>query len=231
MRSLAAPASEEEQMDAPDLEPETYARILADLGRVNGWTLARRPTLDFLSRGIGETRHFRLLDVGFGHGDMLGAIAAWARRRGISAELVGVDLNPKSAAVAEAATPPELGIRYHTGDYREMGTGFDFIVSNLVAHHMSGEQLSDFLRFMEDEAHRGWMVNDLHRHRLAYSGFPLLCRVMGWHRIIREDGQLSIARSFRPAEWRAILEDSGVSKEAAMIVRRFPFRLCVERLR
>ena len=45
---------------------------------------------------------FRLLDVGFGHGDMLRAIARWARRRGIAVDLVGVDLNPKSEAAARA---------------------------------------------------------------------------------------------------------------------------------
>ena len=231
MRSLATRARDEEQMDAPDLDAGTYARILADLGRVNGWTLARRPTIAFLSRALGGARSFKLLDVGFGHGDMLRGIAGWARRRGLEAELVGVDLNPKSAAVAEAATPPEFGIRHHTGDYRELGAGFDFIVSNLVAHHMTRDQLRDFLRYMETKARKGWLVNDLHRHRFAYSGYPLLCRLMGWHRIVREDGQLSIARSFRPVEWRAILDDAGVPSGAARIVRRFPFRLCVERLR
>lgn len=217
-------------MDAPDLDPSTYARILADLDRVNKWTLARRPTLRFLGRGVGGRRRFRLLDVGFGHGDMLRAIAGWARRRGIEAELVGVDLNPKSAAVAEAATPADLEIRYVTGDYRGLG-GFDFVISNLVAHHMSAGELRDFLRYMEAEAKVGWMVNDLHRHRLAFAGFPMLCRIMGWHRIVREDGQLSIALAFRPREWRAILQDSGVPEGAARVVRRFPFRLCVERLR
>ena len=218
-------------MDAPDLDPGTYARILANLARVNGWTLARRPTIAFLSRALGGARRFRLLDVGFGHGDMLRAIAEWARRRSIDADLVGVDLNPKSAAVAAAATPPELNIRYLSGDYRELGGGFDFIVSNLVAHHMSPEELRDFLRFMEAEAGRGWLVNDLHRHHIPYAGYPLLCRIMGWHRIIREDGQLSVARSFRPHEWRAILQDAGIPEGAARIARRFPFRLCVERLR
>jgi hypothetical protein len=51
------------------------------------------------------------------------------------------------------------------------------------------------------------------------------------HRIVREDGQLSIARSFRPAEWRAILADAGIPPASVRIVRRFPFRLCVERVR
>ena len=218
-------------MDAAELDPATYARILADLGRVNGWTLARRPTLRFLARALGGKRRFRLLDVGFGEGDMLRAIARWAKRRGIEAELVGVDLNPKSEAVARAATPAALGIEYRTGDYRDLGGRFDFVISNLVAHHMSEAELLAFLRYMEGEARMGWMVNDLHRHRLAHAGFPLLCRLMGWHRIIREDGQLSIARSFRPDEWREMLDRAGITPGSARIVRRFPFRLCVERLR
>ena len=230
MRDLNVRCRNEEQMDAPDLDPATYARILNDLGRVNSWTFARRPTIGFLARAIGEARRFRLLDVGFGQGDMLRAIARWARRRGLEAELVGVDLNPKSAAVAEAATPPELGIEYRTGDYHDV-RGFDFVVSNLVAHHMTDDELREFLRYMEAEARKGWIVNDLHRHRVAYVGYPLLCRVMGWHRIVREDGQLSIARSFRPAEWRDILAEAGIAPDAAKVVRRFPFRLCVERLR
>lgn len=218
-------------MDAPGLDPGVYASILNDLGRVNSWTLARGPTIRFLARAIGKARRFRLLDVGFGQGDMLRAIARWARRRDLSAELVGVDLNPKSAAIAQAASPAEFGIEYRTGDYRELGGGFDFVISNLVAHHMTDDQLRDFLRFMEGEARRGWMINDLHRHSLAYLGYPLLCRLMGWHRVVREDGQLSIARSFRPAEWRTILADAGIEPGAAKIVRHFPFRLCVERQR
>lgn len=218
-------------MDSAGLDASTYARILNDLGRVNRWTLARRPTLNFLFRAMGDARRFRLLDVGFGQGDMLRAIGRWARRRGLTAELVGVDLNPRSAAVARAATPSDLAIEYHTGDYRELGGGFDFVVSNLVGHHMTDGQLRDFLRYMEAEARKGWIVNDLHRHRFAYLGYPLLCRLMRWHRIVREDGQLSIARSFRPAEWRAILADAGIEPGPAKIVRHFPFRLCVERQR
>jgi 2-polyprenyl-3-methyl-5-hydroxy-6-metoxy-1,4-benzoquinol methylase len=227
--SLAVRAQAEEQMDDPALAPDVYARVLGDLSRVNRWTLAQRPTLAFLDRAVGKEKRLRLLDVGFGHGDMLRAIARWARRRGVAAELVGVDLNDKSLAAAEAATPAQMPIAYRIGDYAEMEGPFDVIVSSLVAHHMSEEELVRFLRYMDGHATRGWMVNDLHRHRLAHLGYPLLARMLGVHRIVREDGRLSIARSFRPADWRRILEQAGV--EGARIVRRFPFRLCVERLR
>jgi len=227
--SLAVRARADEQMDDPRLDPAAYDVVLRDLSRVNRWTFAARPTLAFLARAIGAERRFSLLDVGFGQGDMLRTIALWAERRKLTANLVGVDLNPKSEAAARAATPVELGIRYETGDYRDVRGPFDFIVSSLVAHHMTDIELIDFIRFMEANAQRGWMINDLHRHRLAHLGYPILARLIGVHRIVREDGTLSIARSFRPPEWRTILFDAGVPAGAARIVRRFPFRLCVER--
>jgi SAM-dependent methyltransferase len=218
-------------MDDPALDPEIYDRVLRDLGRVNGWTLAGRPTIGFLRRATRGMIAFRLLDVGFGHGDMLRRIARWARRRGLACDLVGVDLNPKSETAARAVTPLSMPIDYRTGDYRDVPGPFDFVISSLVAHHMTDEQLDAFIRFMEVNATHGWLINDLHRHSFAFHGFPLLARLIGAHRIVREDGRLSIARAFRPAEWRAILAAAGLAEGAARIVRRFPFRLCVERLR
>lgn len=217
----------EELMDDPALPLADYRAVMADLARVNTVTMARRPTLDFLARHIGSAKRFRLLDVGYGEGDMLRAIAKWAQRRGIEAELVGIDLNPSSESAARAATPATMNIAYQTGDYADLQEQkFDFIVSSLVAHHMTRGQLTQFLRFMNAEAKRGWFVNDLHRHGFAYLGYPLLARLFGWHAIVRHDGQLSIARSYRPAEWPPLLEEANITN--ARVFRQFPFRLCVE---
>ncbi len=231
MRSLAHPAAAEEQMDAADLDPAVYAEVLNDLARVNRWTFTARPTLSFLKRALGARAKFSLLDVGFGDGDLLRAVAGWAGKQGFEARLTGVDLNPKSSAVASAKTPDRFDIEYLTGDYLDhVDRGFDFIVSSQVAHHMTRDQLQTFLHAMEAQARQGWQISDLHRHRFSYLGFPLLARIMGCHPIVRLDGQLSIARSFRPAEWRPILSEAGLGPEAR-IRRCFPFRLCVERLR
>ena len=59
----------------------------------------------------------------------------------------------------------------------------------------------------------------------------LLARLLFVHRIVREDGTLSIARSFRRGEWEAILREAGIAPETVRIVRRFAFRLCVERVK
>ncbi|MDB5689494.1 MAG: type 11 methyltransferase [Sphingomonas bacterium] len=231
MTPLAVRSGGPEQMDSADLDPATYAIVLRDLARVNRVTMSGRPTLSFLDRAVGTARHIRVLDVGYGQGDMLRRISRWAARRGIGAELIGIDLNANSAPAARAATPPEMRIDYRTGDYADLaGDGFDMILSSFVAHHMSEAELAAFLAFMEAESARGWLVNDLHRHRFAYAGYPLLARLMRWHPIVRQDGRLSIARSFRPGDWHALLARAGLA-DVARVVRRFPFRLCVERIR
>jgi 2-polyprenyl-3-methyl-5-hydroxy-6-metoxy-1,4-benzoquinol methylase len=229
MSVLSTRSRQEEQMDAADLDGATYAAVLRDLAKVNRWTFTAHPTLAFLSRAMANARSFSLLDVGFGNGDLLRKVARWAARRGIEARLVGVDLNPASEGLARAVTPEGMTIDYRTGDYAEQPDEFDFIVSSQVAHHMSEEQLGRFLRHMEHTARRGWLVCDLNRHAFAYHGYPLLARVMGVHRIVREDGQLSISRSFRPAEWPAVLAEAGLDPQAIRVARRFPFRIAVER--
>jgi SAM-dependent methyltransferase len=232
--SLRVPIIREEEMDAAELSPERYARVLADLSRINGLTMAPRPTLGFLerirTRGVGD-QPWRILDVGFGAGDMLARIASWGDKRGVALDLVGVDLNRKSEAVAAM----RLGARARliTGDYRALaGQGWDIILSSLVTHHMTPDQRTEFLRFMEAEAGRGWLVNDLHRRRLPFAGYPLLATLAVVDPIVRRDGQLSVGRSFRRAEWQAMLAEAlpGTASNCR-IFRSFPYRLCVEHIR
>ncbi len=250
---LAKRAIAEELMDADDLDAATFHHVLRDLAKVNRLTLAYRPTLLFLRqvRDRFDTRRrqavlrrfpkarprfasvpLRILDVGSGAGDQLRKICSHRRRRGFwLSSGVGIDLNPRSQAVAMAQMQHEAWrVKFVTGDYRDLAAkDWDVIISSLVAHHMTHEQLIEFLQFMDSEAKLGWLINDLHRHGFAYRGFPLLARLMRWHPIVRHDGQLSIARSYRPGEWPPILEEAGI--EGAVVARHFPFRLCVSKIR
>lgn len=218
----------QEMMDEPGMDLATYRAVLQDLARVNRTTLAYAPTLAFLERALEGCESFRLLDVGFGDGDMLREIAAWAKRKGKTAYLVGVDLNPKSKTVARESTPGDLPIEYWTGDYAEViARDFDVVISSLVAHHMTHDELIAFLTGMDVHAKRGWFINDLHRHGFAHFAYPLLAQLAGWHPIVRHDGHMSIARSYRPVEWQPILAEAGIKD--ARVRRVFPFRLCVEK--
>ena len=224
----------DELMDADNLDAETYVAVVHDLAKVNTLTMARRPTLSFLEKiALRHDRRqgaIRILDVGFGDGDMLRRIAKWAASVGQEVELIGIDLNPRSTLAATAATPAALKIDYQTGDYADLaGQDWDVILSSLVAHHMTHDQLVAFLRFMDAEGGAGWFINDLHRHGFAYLIFSLLATIMRWHPIVRHDGLLSVARSYRPQEWPPMLAEAGVT--GATVAREFPFRLCVTKIR
>lgn len=217
-------------MDTETVPPEDFARCLGDLAVVNTVTLAHRPTLAWLRRAVGEADSFSVLDVGFGHGDMLRAIAAWAARTGKLATLSGVDLDPSSELAARAATPGDMAIEYHTGDVFAYlpAAQPDFVISSLFTHHLPDTKVVEFLRWMEATAARGWFVNDLHRHAVAYYGFRALAAVSGWHRFVRHDGAVSIARAFRRTDWERYLAEAGI---AATITWKTPFRLCVARMK
>lgn len=225
--SLASRSYQAELMDGEDVSPQEFSDILRDLARANSWTLGRRPTLRWLARVV-EREDFSLLDVGFGQGDMLRAIAErWPRAR-----LTGIDLNPKSAPVAAALTPGHMNIEYVTGDLYAAGVERpDYVVSALVTHHMADNEVARFIRWMEASAVKGWFINDLHRHWLARDGFSALAWALRWHPVVRHDGRLSVTRAFRRDEWRRLLREAQVPQNAARIGWYMPFRLCVERCR
>ena len=225
MIDFAHRATDAELMDADDLAPATYAALIADLARVNTITLARPPTLRWLAQATRGTAGFSLVDVGFGHGDMLRAIAGWAGKR---AQLTGIDLNPRSAPVAAAASAG-LGITYLTGDAAALAGQPDYIVSSLVAHHMTDDELVGFIAWMEATAVRGWFINDLHRNRIAWAGFRLLATLLRWHPIVRHDGALSVRRAFVRADWVRLLAAAGVPE--ARVRWHLPFRWGVGHVR
>ena len=233
MADLSRRSTRDELMDGPEVSRADYERCLADLEKVNRLTLTHRPTLKWLDRavrGLPLDTPVTILDVACGHGDLLRAIYLWARERGRLVVLQGLDMNPASALAARAVTPPQMPITYRTGnvfaDVPEPRP--DFIVSSQFTHHLSDAQVLTFLQWLERYAQRGWYIADLHRHAVPYYGFRILATLAGWHRIVRYDGTVSIARSFRRGEWQALLARAGVQAEIRWHV---PFRLCVGRLK
>jgi 2-polyprenyl-3-methyl-5-hydroxy-6-metoxy-1,4-benzoquinol methylase len=222
-----------EIMDDETLDEATYRRCLRDLASVNHVTFTHRPTLRWLAeatKNLAPGASFSVLDVAYGQGDLLRAISRWAARRGLHAQLSGVDLNPRSAIAARAATPAEMRIDYQTSDVFSYTPALppDFIVSSQFTHHLSDEGLVRLLAWFEKNSLRGWHIADLHRHAIPYYGFRILAALMGWHRIVSSDGTISIARSFRRKEWETLLSQAGLRAEVSW---HMAFRFCVSRMK
>lgn len=221
--SLSQRSTQQERMDTDCVDYADYSRCLRDLSRVNAVTLTHRPMLSWLAKHV--TGEFSLLDIACGHGDGLRKI----RARYPGANLTGIDLNPWATQAAREATDPAARIDFLNDDafaFKPVRK-FDFIVCSQFTHHLTDEQVVTFLGWLQRNAGQGWFISDLHRHVLPYYGFPILARLMFWHRFVREDGQISIARAFVRAEWQALLGQAGIAEQQAFVAWYIPFRLCV----
>lgn len=209
-------------MDEPDCDPARLAKTYRDFDRVNnivsGWrglyVRHLRPALQ--KAGPGAT----VLDIGCGGGDLLRRLAQWAERDGLSPCFVGADPDRRAIQFArgEAVTENVSFVCASASELVSDGKRFDIVLSNHVLHHLTDAEVAalcaDSMRLTTGLA----LHADIHRHPLAYAGFPL---IGGWFResFILEDGLLSIRRAFTPDELRR-LAPSGWHVRAT-----FPFRL------
>ena len=228
-----------ELMDTEVVSFEDFRACLRDLSKANVLSLGYRPTLTFLEslRRAGrlpQGRPVRILDVGSGYGDTLRHVSRWATQHGVPVTLLGVDLNPWSAQAAREATPADMNIEWVTAnvfDYVKTAEPADVILSALFTHHLDDEELVRFVAWMEENAGTAWFVNDLHRAHVAHGFFRGVSTAMRWHRFVRHDGPVSIARAFRHRDWKRTLRLAHVAPGAAKLQWFFPYRLCVQRVR
>jgi trans-aconitate methyltransferase len=222
-------------MDQP-CSYEDLRDCLHDISVVNRLTFAYRPTLawlDDLRPLLPRTRPLQIVDVGCGYGDALRRIHRWAITRNVPVVLTGIDLNPDAIRAARKATHPGTGITFHTGDAYtwEPPDGVDVILSSLLTHHLENDEIVQFLHWMESTARLGWFINDLHREAMPYRLFKLLARCTRWHPFVKNDGPVSILRSFRPEDWRLLCGTAGIAPGEYELRSYRPARLCVARLK
>jgi hypothetical protein len=94
---------------------------------------------------------------------------------------------------------------------------------------MADAELVGFIKWMQATATRGWFINDLHRHWVAWAGFRALATLLRWHPVVRHDGALSVRRAFVRADWTRLLAVAGVHD--ALVRWHLPFRWGVGQIR
>jgi SAM-dependent methyltransferase len=211
-------------MDQP-CSLEDLRACLRDISRVTALTGGYRPTLKWLNHVYSvlpvQSRPVHIVDIGCGYGDFLRRIHTWAEEKKLPVLLTGIDLNPDAVQVARAG---------NAHDFRPP-QGIDLVISSLVMHHLETREIVDMLDWMESNARLGWFISDLHRHKFPYHAFRFIARFMPWHRFVKHDGPVSILRSFRHADWKAMLKAAAIPENGYILREYRPARLCVARLK
>ncbi|HEX8284821.1 MAG TPA: methyltransferase domain-containing protein [Pyrinomonadaceae bacterium] len=221
-------SEELEHLDKGDYTPEEYEGCLAELRRVNRWLGDSRALRRSVLPGVGRDRprEFSLLDVGAGSGELLREVAVWSRASGASARLVGLELNARAAEGLAEESRGFWEIESVRGDALRLPFAegaFDYVMCSLFTHHFRDDACVRVLKEMARVARRRVYCIDLHRHPVAYYFYTTVGRLLLHNRLVREDGALSILRSFRPRELRNLAERAGLSD--VKVERRFPYRL------
>ena len=217
-----------EHLDKGDYTAAEYEGCLVELRRVNEWLgdakALRHSLLEEVERS--SLKSFSVLDVGAGSGELLRVAAEWARENGRSARLVGLELNARSAVsiLEESKEFPEISaVRGDALRLPFVDDEFDYAICSLFTHHFKDEQVVPLLLELSRVARRRLFVIDLHRHPVAYFLYTTVGQFFLHNRLIREDGALSILRSFVPEELRRLAERAHLAN--VHVERRFPFRL------
>ena len=221
-------SSELEHLDKGDYSAAEYEGCLVELRRVNRWLGDARALKKSLFSEIEkqDLRSFSLVDVGAGSGELLRVVASWTRSRGQSSTLVGVELNQRScdAILEESKDFAEIAaVRGDAFRLPFVDHQFDYAMCSLFTHHFSNANVIKILQELGRVAARRVFVIDLHRNPVPYYFYTTIGKLFLHNRLIREDGALSILRSFTPPELESLAERAGL--EGIKLTRSFPYRL------
>jgi len=217
-----------EHLDKGDYTPEEYEGCIVELQWVNEWlgdaSALRHSLLKEIARA--ELKSFSVLDVGAGSGELLRVAAKWARETDRKAGLVGLELNARSAKsiIEESRELPEISsVRADGLAIPFSDDAFDYVIQSLTLHHFDDEGAVSILREMNRVARRGLFVIDLLRNPIAYFLYTTVGHLFLHNRLLREDGALSILRSFKPDELEAIARAAKLAN--VKVEKHFPSRL------
>jgi len=198
-----------EIMDDLSMDGALLIDTLHKLDTINKWLGGNAITLNGIKKLLKnhpKNKELTIIDVGCGSGDMLRQVAKYARKKDYVFKLIGVDANKCVIDHAEKISKKYPEISYLQQDifseeFKE--SSYDIVLATLFFHHFKEDELVSLLNQIRQKASLGIVVNDLHRHALAYYLFKLLSLGIK-NEMVKQDGLTSILRGFKKEELEEI---------------------------
>ena len=215
-----------------DLDEAPYEEVresLNDVATVNRYLSGYRVLLHHAEKFLKEhqlDRPFTVLDAATGSADQPVALVRLARRLGVPIQITAIDINSKMLKMAkdEIYEYPEIHlVQCDVLALPFKDEGFDLAVNNLSLHHFTWDNAVAILKSIYKSARLGFLVNDLHRSRLAHAVIFLLTRIFTRNRLTRYDAPVSVMNAFTPSEFRELAIQAKIYPFE--IHRHFPYRI------
>jgi 2-polyprenyl-3-methyl-5-hydroxy-6-metoxy-1,4-benzoquinol methylase len=214
MPSFAQRSYEKELLDRDDIPFDDIRQNMHELDVINrtlGGHAITLKGLRALERLAAPEEVLHVVEIGCGGGDNLRAIMQWARLRNRKVQLSGVDINAECIAYAQSKKE-NREIEFICSDYRNVhfSQAPHVVFSSLFCHHFTNEELVYMLQWMWRHSSRGFFINDLHRHPMAFHSIRILTRLFSKSYLVKNDAPLSVRRGFTRKEWWKLLGDAGI---------------------
>lgn len=207
----------EEWMDDFSSPDEQVIQSLEDLRQTNRFLGGHRSSDVHLDPFLRNRQHLRVLDLACGGADYVAHLVRRGARFNCRVDVVGLDANPVVVEHAQRFLDEQLSPSLRSRGRVTLGDAlsppfapdtFDIVHASLFLHHLHGREAVRFLRTMKDLSRLGLVINDLHRHLLAYLGFWLFSHLFRMGPMARHDGLISVRRGFRRAELEMLAQNA-----------------------
>jgi SAM-dependent methyltransferase len=211
-----------EYLDLPDVEPGLAERSIGDVtvaNRLFGGTRAVLAEVAELHGSLGAAA--TLLDVGTGLGDIPGRARARAARAGVALQTVGLDASEELVRASRGH-----GAWSVCGDAMRLpfaDRSVDVVTCSQLLHHFTEADGALLVAELDRVARRRVIVSDLRRSYLAAAGFWAASWPLGFHRVTRHDGVLSVMRGFTTRELDTLI--AGAAGVRPRVRRRAGWRI------
>lgn len=208
-----------------DTDCGTSAEVSASLGdlrRINRWFGGVATTEDLVWRVARQisSSSLSLLEVAAGTGYVPQTAGERLLDRGCSLQITSLD-----RAASHLSLHPNNGDRAVAGDALALpfrGASFDLLSSTLFAHHLSPQDLVQFVNEALRVCRVAVLINDLVRHPLhmflVYAGLPLYRS-----RLTRHDAPASVRQAYTVDEMQSLLSQTSAAR--VEIHRHYLFRM------
>ncbi|WP_034060507.1 methyltransferase domain-containing protein [Lacinutrix jangbogonensis] len=204
-------SEDQEIMDDLDYNGPILHDALDKLAKINQWLGGNIVTINGLKKALKNLEKLEtitIIDLGCGGGDILREISTFGKKHNYNFKLIGLDANIHTIDYAISLSQNYDNIEFKaidifSEDFKVLE--YDLVLTTLFLHHFKEGALVNFLKPVVVKAKLGVVVNDLHRHKLAYYLFKLLCTTIK-NKTIVEDGLTSVLRGFKREDLKAISE-------------------------
>ena len=208
-------SNELEIMDDLSISGEVISQTLRELNTINKALGGNQISVSAFKKMIKTESSIKLADLGCGGGDIMVEMARASKKLGVKSEFIGIDANNHIIEYAEENTRDWKEISYQPINIFSESFSkqrFDIIHCCLFVHHFSTEQLVSLFKKFREQARIGVIINDLHRHPVAYWSISLLTTLFSRSSMVKNDAAISVARGFKKKELEEILRDAGISQ-------------------